>query len=151
MQKVESILDTYEQSLGLEIFKEDNKNAEIKRYLSMSREQIERMDIEGCAQAAIILGSFAFYIQRAYNRELARVNWSENVLKKLIAGKENQYRGSWESQYYQAIKEDKYAEGIYRIKQYAKQRMDRITFLANSIKNMGDLFVNLQKAKAVTK
>jgi len=148
MEKVDSILDEYEISIGLGKLEIEKENPEIEKYLSMSRSQMEKLDIEGCAQAALILGGFSFYLQRVYNREIARANWAEGILKKLIAGKESQYKGSWDSQYYQAIKEDKYANGLYKIKQYAKQRVDRTTFLANSVKNMGDLFINLQRAKA---
>ena len=150
LRAVEKILDEYEVKIGLSLF-EENNSSEAEKYLSMTREQMEKLDIEGCAQAALVLGSFAFYIQRSYNRELSRVNWAESVLKNLISGREQQYKGSWDSQFAQAVKEDSYAEGVYKIKQYAKQRADRLTFLANSIKNVGDLFSNLQRAKVATR
>ena len=57
--------------------------------------------------------------------------------------------GSWESQFHQAIKGDDYASKIQKIKVYAQQRVDRTIFLATSIKNMSDLFKNLQMAKVM--
>ena len=65
----------------------------------------------------------------------------------MISGRESQYSGSWDSQYQQAVREDGYASKMNKIKVYAQQRADRITYLANSIRNLSDLFVNLQKAK----
>jgi hypothetical protein len=65
----------------------------------------------------------------------------------MMSGRELQYKGSWDSQYYQAIREDGYALKLESIKTYAQQRADRLTYLASSVKNLSDLFVNLQRAK----
>ena len=69
----------------------------------------------------------------------------ENIRKK--KQREAQYKGSWDSQYYQAVREDGYACKLESIKTYAQQRADRLTYLASSVKNLSDLFVNLQRAK----
>lgn len=150
MQFVDKTLDEYEAKIGLCKYQEKNES-EAERYLSMSRGQIEKLDIEGCAQAALTLSSFSFYIQRSYNREIARVKWADSLLKKIVAGRENQYSGSWESQYYQAVKNDDYTMGVYKIQQYAQQRAERLTYLATSIKSMADMFINLQRAKVATR
>lgn len=147
MKQLDQALDEYEVGIGLSPYRESAVDDTVKRYLNMPRQQMEKLSIEDCAQAALLLGGFAFHVQRSYNRELARVNWAEGVLKNMISGKENQYQGSWDSQYHQAVKEDKYAEGVLKLKKYAKQRADRLNFLSTSIKNLSDLFLNLQKSK----
>ena len=149
LKKLDTILDEYERSIGLSVFKEQAIEDEASNYLSMTRQEIELMTIEQCAEASLMLGGLAFYIQRAYNREVARVNWASSVLKKTVAGRKLQYKGSWESQFHQAIKNDEYCRKILDIKSYAQQRADRITFLSNSIKNLSDLFINLQRAKGL--
>ena len=65
----------------------------------------------------------------------------------MISGRELQYKGSWDSQYYQAVKEDGYASKLESIRVYAQQRADRLTYLASSVKNLSDLYINLQRAK----
>jgi len=149
LKRIDKLLDEYEVKIGLEEFSEEKTIPEVNKYLNMSREQIEKLDIEECAEAAILLGGFSFHLQRCYNREVARVNWATNTLKKIISGREQQYSGSWDSQFHQAVKEDKYTDGIFQIKNYAQQRADRLTFLATSVKSVCDLFVNLQRAKAM--
>lgn len=149
LAELDSVLDDYEQSSGLPRHVEDfHDNAAVKSYMTMPRVQMEKLTLEQCAEAALLLGGFSFHVQRLYNREIARVNWAGSSLKALIAGRESQYSGSWDSQYNQAIKEDSYASKIRRIMVYAQQRADRLTYLSNSIKNMSDLFINLQRAKA---
>jgi hypothetical protein len=108
---------------------------------------MEKLTVDECAEAALLLGGFSFYLQRSYNREIARVNWASSNLKRMMSGRELQYKGSWDSQYYQAIREDGYALKLESIKTYAQQRADRLTYLASSVKNLSDLFVNLQRAK----
>lgn len=149
LNRLDVLLDEYEGKNGLPQYVEKNNDDNIKKYLSISREQMEAMSIEDCANAALILGGFSFYLQRTVNRESARMTWAENMLKKIIAGKENNFRGSWDSQFQQAVNNDDYAKQLLKLKQYAQSRMDRLNYLSNSIRNMSDLFVNLQKAKAM--
>jgi hypothetical protein len=147
LEKIDSVLDEYESSLGLSSYSGDFHDQSVKSYMTMPRQQMEKLTVEECAEAALLLGGFSFYLQRSYNREVARVNWASASLKVMIAGREGQYSGSWDSQYHQAVKEDTYASKLESIKVYAQQRADRLTYLASSTKNLSDLFVNLQRAK----
>lgn len=147
LEQLDTVLDEYESKLGLGQYSPDFHDESVKRYMSMPRQQMEKLTIDECAEAALLLGGFSFYLQRSYNREVARVNWATANLKKMIAGREGQYSGSWDSQYFQAIKGDDYASKLDAIKVYAQQRADRLTYLSSSLKNLSDLFVNLQRAK----
>tara|TARA_R110001599_G_scaffold312046_3_gene519584 strand:- start:1168 stop:1653 length:486 start_codon:yes stop_codon:yes gene_type:complete len=147
LDHIDSVLDEYEGSLGLSKYTDAFHDPSVKNYMAMPRQQMEKLTVEECAEAALLLGGFSFYIQRSYNREVARVNWTNSCIKSMLAGRESQYSGSWESQHNQAIKEDSYANKLKKIQVYAQQRADRLTYLANSIKNISDLFVNLQRAK----
>jgi hypothetical protein len=144
---IDAVLDEYEKESGLPLQSENFYDNSVKGYMQMTRTSMEKLTIEECAEAALLLGSFSFHIQRLYNRETARVNWATSSIKSLVAGRENQYSGSWESQRNQAIKDDGYTNKMNKIKVYAQQRADRLTYLANSIKNLSDLFINLQRAK----
>jgi len=150
LTKLDAVLDEYESSLGLPAFSDNFHDDTAKKYLQMSRNQIEKLTPDQCSEAALLLGSLSFHIQRSYNREVARINWADKTLKTCIAGREQAYKGSWESQFNQAVKEDTYANKISSIKRYAQQRADRITYLSSSIKNISDIFLNVQKSK-VTK
>ena len=147
LDQVEAVLDEYEGKLGIGGYSEDFHDQSVKKYMSMPRQQMEKITVEECAEAALLLGGFSFYLQRSYNREVARVNWATSNLKKMISGREGQYKGSWDSQYYQAVKEDSYATKLDNIKTYAQQRADRLPYLATSVKNLSDLYINLQRSK----
>ena len=148
LAKVDSILDEYEKSIGLHGSAEEFHDDSVKAYIKMGRQELEKITVEECAEAAVALGSFSFHLQRSYNREVARVNWSTSCMKSMVSGKEGQYSGSWDSQYHQAVKDNGYSFKLLKIQRYAQQRADRLTYLSTSMKNLSDLFVNMQKAKA---
>ena len=94
------------------------------------------------------LGQFAFHIQRTLNREIARHNWAEETIKETIADDINNYKGyGYIEKSYQAIKHNDKASGLNKIKKYAKQRMDRLSYLANNIKNLSDILLSIQRNK----
>ena len=99
LEQIDSVLDEYEGKLGIGGYSEDFHDQSVKNYMSMPRQQMEKLTVEECAEAALLLGGFSFYLQRSYNREIARVNWASSNLKKMVSGRESQYKGSWDSQY----------------------------------------------------
>ncbi len=149
LEELDSVLDEYEKGIGLSGYQDSVVDDDVRKYLGLNREQMERLDVEDCAQAAVLLGSFSFHLQRSYNRENTRISWADGVLKKTAYSSEGRYSGSWDSQFYQAINDNTYTKKVLEIKNYAQQRADRIHFLATSVKNMSDLYVNLQRAKVL--
>jgi hypothetical protein len=145
----DNILDEYENGLGLpkytaNIFLE----SELNEYLTMDRSSIEKLSPEDCAQISYRLGQFAFHIQRTANREMARLNWAEENIKEVIADELNNYKGyGYAEKSAQAIKHNDKATALNKIKKYAKQRSDRLYFLAASIKNLSDIFISIQRTK----
>ena len=79
MKTVDAALDEYELSIGLPVFVENMENKEVHEYLQMSRQQMEKLSLQDCAQGAIILSGYAFYLQRCYNREISRINWADSI------------------------------------------------------------------------
>lgn len=150
LEEWDRILDEYETSVGMnkyqnDIFPED----EINLYFSMNRDQIEKLCPEDCLQIALRLSQFALHIQRSNNRELARYNWAEETIKSVIADEINNYKGyGFVEKSLQAIKHNDKAESLNKIKKYAKQRVDRLSYLSGNIKNLADVFTLVYKSKA---
>ena len=83
LDQVEAVLDEYEGKLGIGSYSEDFHDQSVKKYMSMPRQQMEKITVEECAEAALLLGGFSFYLQRSYNREIARVNGTVSIIKLL--------------------------------------------------------------------
>ena len=148
----DSVLDEYEKTIGFEKYKSDLfPEAELQKYLTMNRDDLERLTPEDCAQSAYRLGQFSFHVQRTLNREIARVNWSEETIKDVIADEVNNYKGyGYIEKSLQAIKNNDKAASLNKIKKYAKQRSDRLQYLAGNIKNLSDILLSIQKTKVMS-
>lgn len=150
LQHWDNILDEYEKTLSLPTYSVSGfvSENEINDYLSMNRDQIEKLSPEDCAQISYRLAQFAFHVQRSLNREIARYNWADESTKEAIADEINNYKGyGYIEKALQAIKHNDKASSLNNIKKYAKQRMDRLSYIANSIKNLSDIILAVQKTK----
>jgi hypothetical protein len=150
LQYWDKILDEYEKTLSLPTYAAGCAvtETEMNSYLGMSRDEIEKLGPEDCAQISYRLSQFAFYLQRSLNREIARYNWAEESIKEAIADEVNNYKGyGYIEKSLQAIKHNDKASSLNQIKKYAKQRMDRLSYLANNIKNLSDILLSIQKTK----
>lgn len=146
----DDILDEYEKGLGLPKYSSESLlESELNSYLSMDRQQIEKLTPEDCAQISYRLSQFGFHIQRTVNREIARYNWADESIKEAIADDINNYKGyGYVEKAYQAIKHNDKANGLNKIKKYAKQRIDRLSYLSNNLKNLSDIILSIQRTKA---
>ena len=145
----DSILDEYEKAIGLPVYQgQQFSNDELEHYFSMDRKVLETMTPQDCGEIAYRLGQFSFHIQRSINRELARCNWAEENIKEVIADELNTYKGyGYIEKSTQAIKHNDSANSLNKIKKYAKMRTDRLQYIANSIKNLSDILLNIQRSK----
>jgi hypothetical protein len=145
----DKVLDEYETSIGLPNYNSQVlPEQELNNYLTMNRDEIEKISPEDCAQIAYRLAQFSFHLQRTINRENARYNWADETLKEAIADDINNYKGyGYLEKSAQAIKHNEKATAINKIKKYAKQRSDRLTYLANATKNLADIILAIQKTK----
>lgn len=149
MSMVEEALNEYEEKCGLPQFKSPCDDAEVNLYFAMPRDAIEKLSHEDCAQVAYRLAQLAFYIQRCLNRENARITWAETNLNKTISKECNQFdKFTKHEMKVELIKQqNSYANSLGKIIDYARQRVDRLTFLAASVKNLSDIMIANQRSK----
>lgn len=149
LEKWDNILDEYETSIGIPKYTNNSMSSdELNMYLQMDRSQIEKLSPEDCAQIALRLSQFAFHTQRTLNREIARFNWAEETIKDVIADELNSYKGyGFVEKSIQAIKHNDKANSLNAIKKYAKQRIDRLSYISGNIKNLSDVLLLIQKTK----
>lgn len=145
----DDILDEYETSVGLPGYNAtDLSQSELNSYLTMNRNDLEKLGPEDCAQISYRLAQYAFFVQRTINREIARYNWAEESIKEIIADEINNYKGyGYVEKSLQAIKHNEKAHSLNNIKKYAKQRSDRLSYIANNLKNLSDILLSIQKNK----
>lgn len=150
MNARDKLLDEYENSLGLPKYDQNFAQADkIKEYLEYGQDELERLTPEQCSEISGVLKSFAFHMQRARNREVARMSWAKGQLRKLVTPKLGQYRGcgSFENIFDAACLGDNYTADIMSIRDFAQQRADRLEMLSMSMRDRAEGFKDLAWTK----
>jgi hypothetical protein len=150
VEQWDKVLDEYESSIGLGQYSQVHSftESELNEYFNMNRDAVEKLTPEDCAQISYRLAQYAFFLQRTINRETARHNWAEETIKETIADEINNYKGyGYLEKSLQAIKHNEKATALNKIRKYAQQRIDRLGYLANSVKNLSDIILSVQKTK----
>ena len=57
LEKLDEILDSYETDLGIPKYTKEFYDDSTQQYLELSRDQIEKLTPENCAEAALLLAS----------------------------------------------------------------------------------------------
>ena len=149
MNEIVQILDDYEKESGLPKPQAPGTEQELQHYLTMSRDEIEALSIEQCGSIAFRLSQYAFYIQRLHNREKARLSWASTQLNQQISQHINEYDKfmKYANKVALIAKEYSHIKTLYKILAYAKQRMERLTYLSSSLKNLSDILSTIQHGK----
>jgi len=151
MNVVIKVLDEYEDKCGLPSLTNPCQQEELNQYLQMNRTQIEKLSSEDCVQIAYRLDQTAFYIQRLYNREQARILWAQNELNSILATQIDSYNKYWKHEMKVAmiVKQDPYAAKLHKIVNYATQRTQRLTNMAFLLSNLSNTMKANQRSKYV--
>jgi hypothetical protein len=147
--RIDKLLDEYERNLGLPDKSKYEDSA--AQYFNMTRTQLEALSAEDCAHGSYILSNLALHIQRTLNRETSRCNWIHRNIKFLVADKASQYRGSWEQQETQALKDDSVGKKLFILLTENTTRIDRLNYIATNVRQLAEALTNIQKAKIGTR
>ena len=143
-------LDEYEQSLGLPEHSIPNGMPdEIKKYLGMNRDELEKLNPEDCVNTAYIIGQFVFFLQREQNRESSREIWAKSEMDKLIAGKIESYSQYTKTEHKIAniARENSVVADYNSIYHKAQRRKARLEYIAASLKSLADTLKDIYRAK----
>ncbi len=150
MENIDKILDEYECTLGLPKYKslenDDKFRAELEGYLHMDRTTIEALTPDTCSEISLRLNQFAFNIQRSQNREKARMKWAISYAKRIVARDLND-GWSFEEKFLKAVANNDAAQKLIQIRDYCEQRMDRLDFLSQSLKELANSFKSIEFGK----
>lgn len=135
------VLDKIEEQLGLGRFDKESppvQPAEIQRYLSMSRDELESLSEEDCTYGSTQISQYLIFVQRHINRLKSIRSWACNELKKIVAKEFDNFSGPWEMREYKVVSENDVAEKLKNMEVFAEQQILRMDYLPQALKNLAD-------------
>lgn len=146
LKNLDDVLDELEGKIGLP---KSEEFPDMTSYLD-SMGDVSTLTAEECGIQATALARYSFFLQRRYNKEVARLNWAESTLNQYTASHANEYIGDYkavEERQALVVKNDSYANQLWRIRDHAKQRANRLFGLSQKIDNIVKSLIELQNTR----
>lgn len=139
MEYRQQCLDEYEAKLGIPSNLPPGTEDELQKYLTMDRVSIESLDSQSSLAISARLTQFSIYLQRCVNKELSRIKWAKTEIT--IATAEEMKEMStflpYDTRVAMLAKENLVVSELFKILNYAEERVARLADLASGIKNLG--------------
>jgi hypothetical protein len=114
----------------------------------MGPAEVRRLAPVDLGYAALALSQFAFRLQRAVNRELARVTWAAESVRSVIARTVAKYPGySFEERRLQAVRDNDVATRLDQIRVRAQLRVDRLSYLSGRASDMARTLLSIKNSR----
>lgn len=126
------------------------KNSNVENILTLSTEELQKLNQETCLQYAYELYAYSEYIETVKNKENAILEWADSSIWFIICKLVNQYGDKytkWQEKYHAAIKENPLTVDILKIKNHASARVSILTNKAETIKKMAELLNSMSSSK----
>jgi hypothetical protein len=145
-QQLDDLLDSYNIDAGLKSSKEV---PQIDDYLELSRTDIESMSAEACYAAALSVAEHSFHVQKLYNREKARAEWTNAQVNKLCAAQWDNYDQYMpkDIKFYAIAEENPRINKLMEIKSNATALMNELDSVSFTLKYYASLFGDMAKTK----
>lgn len=141
-------LDEYEAGLGIPLQCPPAVESEATRLLKLEPAQLRLLTAAECGENAFVLEQFAFFLQRAINREQVRLHRAEAVLRQLLPHLlQTRREYMLEEKKMMAISESSQCREWECHRMTAQLRLDSLLYLANRISNLANLFINIQQTR----
>lgn len=106
------------------------------------------MTSQECGESAYVLEQYALFIQRATNREQARIHRSEELLRKLLPSLLRDRREyMFDEKKMMAVADSPQAMELERLRVEGVLRLDRLAYMAARISSVSKLMLSLQQTK----
>ena len=146
LKKYETDLDNLIEKIGISYTKDE----EAIQALSLSYQQLKKMDQQECCVLSYQIQQYGLYIQSLQNRLINIQNWCQKSLEILVAKYCKPQPGvylKYEEKLGQIIVENTAGEYLNKLLMKATSKARELSTLTQKISKMSDTLIELSKAK----
>jgi hypothetical protein len=151
MENVQNALDEYEAKIGLPpTDKPPCEEGELSSYLEMEKGEIAALTLQQCDEIIMRIAQSIIYLRRLSNKEVARISWCDGEICDYVCDKLYTVGGKYDKYDVKVCilaKTDNYLTQIVKFKNYARQRVDRLSGLADDLNSLKFVILEIKKTK----
>ncbi len=148
LKKFEEILQTYVDGIGIGTV--SYYPLEVNSCMSLTYDEILKLNEEECAAKAFVLSRFAIYIQKEFNRQQVRIKWAKTNLDGTLAKEGDKY-GDKYTKYDQKLamlcNDNSQAKTLSDIVLYAEARMLELNELSKHLTLISRTLSDMRQTK----
>lgn len=140
-------IDKWVKSVGIV---EIRANEEVETLLEMNPSDLKNLTYDQLQIGAYNLTCYAEYLQNVITKQNIAVEWAEESIWYIIAGKLDNYGGKyakWQEKYYGAIKENPLTTQLLKVKLNAESRIKTVEHHIDTVKKLSEILLNLARRK----
>ena len=149
IDKLDSFIQNLEDYVKGEGVLNVRSNPEVEQIINLSGFELKSLTPEECCQKAFVLQGYCSFLQKIYNKHLARFKWCEEFINHIVAGKANEFDKftKWEVKVNHVIREDDFAQNIWRVKRVAEGKVTLLTDTIRDIRRQADTLLELSRRR----
>ena len=124
-------------------------NPEVEKILNLTGVELKSLTPEECCQKAFVVQGYCNFLQKIYNKHLARFKWCEEFINHIVAGRADGFDKftKWEVKLNHFITEDDFAQNIWRVKRVAEGKVTLLSDTIRDIRKQADTLIELSRRR----
>ena len=124
-------------------------NPEVEKILNLTGVELKSLTPEECCQKAFVVQGYCNFLQKIYNKHLARFKWCEEFINHIVAGRADGFDKftKWEVKVNHVIREDDFAQNIWRVKRVAEGKVTLLSDTIRDIRKQADTLIELSRRR----
>ena len=124
-------------------------NPEVEKILNLTGVELKSLTPEECCQKAFVVQGYCNFLQKIYNKHLARFKWCEEFINHIVAGRADGVDKftKWEVKVNHVIREDDFAQNIWRVKRVAEGKVTLLSDTIRDIRKQADTLIELSRRR----
>ena len=149
IDKLDSFIQNLENYIKGEGVLNVKSNSEVDDIINLDSHSLKSLTPEECCQKAFVLQGYCSFLQKIYNKHLARFKWCEEFINHVVAGRVNEFDKftKWEVKVNSVIREDDFVQKVWRVKRFAEGRTTLLTDTIRDIRRQADTLLELSRRR----
>ena len=124
-------------------------NSEVDCIINLKSSDLKSLTPEECCAKAFVLQGYCNFLQKIYNKHLARFKWCEEFINHMVAGRADGFDKftKWEVKINHVIREDDFAQKVWRVKRIAEGRTTLLSDTVRDIRRQADTLIELSRRR----